>query len=685
MSSRCHFSNRVARVQIHAGCKMRSIFSRIFIVLCNLILANLMLCLMPSILHAQPTVEIYHHNSTAEGDILRARADAVIALSQAQLIHEKAVAQRLENMIRECDVAYKQFSTRNQMQKERMDQKYEMIFNGIKFNEQLLEIRRELELKGAMDHPGTGDLTDEMNLLLKKFTQSSFDKNAIAAMKIELSPEQLQAIYLSDGSNTFSAMAGKTKLETFSWPFILKMKEFDGDRAEFEKLYAQAMKESDENKNPSPETIIRLLEKKAEIDKKVDSIKLSITEDLRTTEMKWRSEAKNYIRDLTQSLNNYSVHDSERLKKYIFSGKTLGDLIEHMVSKGLRFSNPNKEDNNLYASIYFSMRYAFKEKVTTIEVTSASFDSSKRTQVILNNQEVLASSGKMRRGLYVIALDKDIIVLNQVYDCSGRIAAANQFADAIKKLPDGVVVILVVNDEATTNFNQNAQNAIVSIGGKIGLLGKPFRSAYYCIGKKGLKEGMAIEAIGTKEIHYVSRGNNQDVNSTNNESSTSETSDNFDSIESILKAARYLDFIDGTWNNDISRLLKIEKVKNGFRLVQDIRSGYPHKILLFDKVDINSSKLVISFTVEAGQVGLGFRPRGLTVGGTGLTFGVGNKYDVELWGEGGKAKITVNGKPSELKDGGVNNPSNYGYYAILPSSKCSVVFHKLHFSPQIKN
>ena len=60
---------------------------------------------VPTILQAQPRVEIYHHNSTALGDILRAKADAVVALKQAQLIGEQVLAQRLENMIRACDVA----------------------------------------------------------------------------------------------------------------------------------------------------------------------------------------------------------------------------------------------------------------------------------------------------------------------------------------------------------------------------------------------------------------------------------------------------------------------------------------------------------------------------------------------------------------------------------------------------
>ena len=71
------------------------------------------LCL-PVVLVGQDKVVIVRHGSTPEGDITRARADAVLLLRQAQLVGEKAHAQRLENLIRECDVAYKQFSTLQQ-------------------------------------------------------------------------------------------------------------------------------------------------------------------------------------------------------------------------------------------------------------------------------------------------------------------------------------------------------------------------------------------------------------------------------------------------------------------------------------------------------------------------------------------------------------------------------------------
>ncbi len=319
-----------------------------------------MLCLMPSILHAQRRVEVYHHDSTAEGNILRGRADAVIALSQARLIHEQAIAQRLENLIRECDVVYKRFSTLSKIRKEALANKYEHIFDIIKFNQQLADIRSELEQKAVMKHTRIGDLTGEMNHLLETFTRQSLKATNIPVMKTELTSEQLDAIFLTDGSNTFSGKTGKTRLESFKWPFLIQRKEFQAERGEFEKLCDQAVKEINENNSPSPETIGDLLKQTDAIDKTLDSLPLSDSPNVRAVENKWRKEAKAFIRELTKTLGDTSRLDSEKLSKYAFRGKTLGELIDHLNAKGLRFSHPNDVDANLYASIFFAMRYAYQ-------------------------------------------------------------------------------------------------------------------------------------------------------------------------------------------------------------------------------------------------------------------------------------------------------------------------------------
>lgn len=316
---------------------------------------------IPAVLFAQEKIVVVRHGSTPEGDIIRARADALLLLRQAELTGEKAYAQRLDNLIRECDVVYKRFSTRNEMRTEVLEDKFDRTFDIIRFNQQLADLRGELEKKAILQRTRIGDPTNEMNSLLEAFTRQSLKATDILAMRTELTSEQLDAIFLTDGSNIFSGKTGKTRLEAFQWPFVIQRKEFQHERDEFESLCDQAIKEINANKSPSPETISDLLKQADAIDQKLDSLPLSDSQNVRVVETKWRKEAKAFIRGLNRTLGNCSRLDSEKLSKYVFQGKTLGELIDHLNSKGLRFSYPGEQDANLYASLFFIMRYAYQE------------------------------------------------------------------------------------------------------------------------------------------------------------------------------------------------------------------------------------------------------------------------------------------------------------------------------------
>ncbi|MGD0089099.1 MAG: interleukin-like EMT inducer domain-containing protein [Planctomycetota bacterium] len=107
------------------------------------------------------------------------------------------------------------------------------------------------------------------------------------------------------------------------------------------------------------------------------------------------------------------------------------------------------------------------------------------------------------RGVSVVALQDGHVVLKETFDTHETPGPANQFADAIEKLPKGAFVILAACDEPVQSFSNRAQEAIFSIGGKIGLLGGPYRASYICIGAKGLAKGTAyFEEIGTRRLEY---------------------------------------------------------------------------------------------------------------------------------------------------------------------------------------
>ena len=269
-----------------------------------LCLLALLAALTPDVLSAQKRVIIVRHGSTPEGDIIRARADAALLYKQAAFVGEKAYSQRLDNMMKECDVVYKRFATRNEMRKEALQGKFKRTFDVIRFNQELADIRSELEHKALMQRTRVGDPTDEMNSLLEKFAHRSINANGISAMKTELTPEQLDAIFLTDGSNTFSGKTGKTRLEAFKWPFLIQGKEFKEERDAFDVQCDEAVREINAHGSPSPETVIDLLKMVATVGSKVDTLPLSDNPSIRAVETKWRREAKAFIRELTRTLGN---------------------------------------------------------------------------------------------------------------------------------------------------------------------------------------------------------------------------------------------------------------------------------------------------------------------------------------------------------------------------------------------
>jgi len=81
-------------------------------------------------------------------------------------------------------------------------------------------------------------------------------------------------------------------------------------------------------------------------------------------------------------------------------------------------------------------------------------------------------------------------------------ARTSRFAEAIAALPRCTYVVLAVRHDATRNFTEQDQKAIESVGGKVGLLKQAEYSSYYCIGRKGLAPGSAVERCASASICY---------------------------------------------------------------------------------------------------------------------------------------------------------------------------------------
>jgi serine/threonine protein kinase len=136
-----------------------------------------------------------------------------------------------------------------------------------------------------------------------------------------------------------------------------------------------------------------------------------------------------------------------------------------------------------------------------IEVVSGGGSAGSRFKIALNGRSVYEGVGE-HRGLNVVAVANERVILRETFDTSGDIGASRRFADAVAALPKNALVIVAVCEDAGKNFQDTALVALRALGAKLAMQGKPYRYSYYCIGMKGLDEGLAVEEMSSALLEY---------------------------------------------------------------------------------------------------------------------------------------------------------------------------------------
>ena len=137
-----------------------------------------------------------------------------------------------------------------------------------------------------------------------------------------------------------------------------------------------------------------------------------------------------------------------------------------------------------------------------VKIISAGWPVGNQVSIARGGKILFRAQGQRARGITLIAVRRGKPTRAKTFDTYADRNAADRFAETIEKLPRGCLVILAVCDEATRQFNQRAQKAILSVGGKVGLLGQPQRCSYYLIGRKGLRPGAAAEQVSRQKLVY---------------------------------------------------------------------------------------------------------------------------------------------------------------------------------------
>lgn len=144
-----------------------------------------------------------------------------------------------------------------------------------------------------------------------------------------------------------------------------------------------------------------------------------------------------------------------------------------------------------------------------------------------------------------------------------------------------------------------------------------------------------------------------------------------------VKTVAFLDYKNSTWANDISGGVKISPAAEGYQVDFDVKGGYQHKLIVFPKEDLRAKKMIASFEIKRGELGLSLRPRDMSPRGAEMdfVFEAGKRYTMEVWFTGTTPRCLINGKPAAIQ----NRPDCFGYFGFKTDPRLSVVFYDLRF------
>lgn len=107
-----------------------------------------------------------------------------------------------------------------------------------------------------------------------------------------------------------------------------------------------------------------------------------------------------------------------------------------------------------------------------------------------------------RRGLAVLALEGNEVILRGHYDTYESREEALRLVEDIKSLPYGAFVVAIAHDDATRRFAGEAQSTLFRLGATRGIADLPYRSAYLLIGIKGMRPGGAVERVDNHSVKH---------------------------------------------------------------------------------------------------------------------------------------------------------------------------------------
>ncbi len=140
-------------------------------------------------------------------------------------------------------------------------------------------------------------------------------------------------------------------------------------------------------------------------------------------------------------------------------------------------------------------RISFRSFVRDVQAISAGYTRGDFAKIAIDGRLIIGAAAEQPpvtsdRGLNVVAVKGSRVLWAKTYDTFADQTAAERLAGDIKNLPDDTFVVVAAEDEPTSKLGLAGRAALQAIGADTFPTG--YRSAYLCIGQKGLTPGKAI-------------------------------------------------------------------------------------------------------------------------------------------------------------------------------------------------
>ena len=140
--------------------------------------------------------------------------------------------------------------------------------------------------------------------------------------------------------------------------------------------------------------------------------------------------------------------------------------------------------------------------IIDIKIESAGYDVGCYASIHVGK---VLSTERSNRGLNVVVLaDDGSVVSSLVFDTHSSSRNSAEFVNVVKSLKDGTLVLIAINDEATSHLTDAAKSAIKQLGSsKIDEV--EYRHSWCLIGRKGASNGALAETHNPRGVAVCSQ------------------------------------------------------------------------------------------------------------------------------------------------------------------------------------